>query len=429
MVTSTTKKLIAGSTILIVGALVSNFGAYLFNMLTGRFLGPERYGEFTTLMSLMAILSVGTGAITTVVMRYTSELDASGNAQGLRHLFYGFTKYTVIASLLVIALGLLLAGPINNFFTIPSRVSFALAVMTVAVSLLTLVSRGYLQGIQKFNQIAIVGIVEIIGRIGFGVLLIYLGFSLAGAIGGVALASLVAYLYTLWPVTKSWRRRPREARHAPRALDKKAVIKYFWSTLVSTALLAILLNLDILFTKHYFNSSDAGVYAALSTIGKIIFYATAPIVGVMFPLITEKQVKGSKHYRILFLTLILILLGSMLILGAYYIFPGTVIRLLYGSSYTKYFYLLPPIGFAFFLYALINTMTNYFLAIKNFWFIPVFALGVVTQITLTVAHHNSFEIVIKIMTGTYALLAVAFMLCYIFLKKKQLARYFRGEYR
>ena len=425
---SITKKLLSGSLIVLIGTLVGNFGAYIFNMLVGRFLGPDQYGDFTTLMSLMAILTIGTGALMTVTMRYSGEFYALGDYKNLKKYFWGFTKYAAYFGLLIVVLGLLFVKPIGNFFSFHGTLSIAIIFLTMAISMLSLVGRGYLQGMQKFNNVAITGIVETACRIIFGIGLIALGFKIAGAMAGVAMATTAAYIYTLFPLRREFRRARTQKTAKRHMVNRKEIWQYSWPTLVATALLAISFNLDILTVKHYFSTGDAGVYAALSTIGKIIFYITAPIVSVMFPLVTERHVKGNKHYKVFLLSFVMVLIGATAVLGIYYVMPGTVIRILYGASYTKLYYILPEIGFIFFLFSVANLLVNYFLAVKKFMFIPIFFIITAVQLLALILHHGSFETVIKIFIGSYGLLSALLMVYYIILKRTQFTQLLRGEY-
>ena len=427
-VMSITKKLLSGSLIVLIGTLVGNFGAYIFNMLVGRFLGPDQYGDFTTLMSLMAILTIGTGALMTVTMRYSGEFYALGDYKNLKKFFWGFTKYAAYFGLIIIAVGMLLVRPIGNFFSIHGTLSLVIIFFTMAISLLGLVGRGYLQGMQKFNHLAISGIVETSCRILFGIGLIMIGYKIAGAMIGVALATTAAYIYTLFPLRRDFRRTRSQNNTKPHRVNRRDILQYSWPTLIATALLAISVNLDILVVKHYFSDSEAGVYAALSTIGKIIFYITAPIVSVMFPLVTERRVKGSKHYKVFLLSFVMILVGATAILGLYYVMPGTVIRILYGADYASLFYILPEVGFIFFLFSIANLLVNYFLAVKKFMFIPIFVAITTLQILTLIYNHSSLETVIKIFIGAYGLLSASLMVHYIILKRTQFAQLLRGEY-
>jgi O-antigen/teichoic acid export membrane protein len=426
---SVTKKLFSGSLIILIGTLVGNFGAYIFNMLVGRFLGPDQYGDFTTLMSLAAILTVGTGAIMTVAMKYAGEYYALKDYGSLKKFFFSFTKYAAYLGIIIIALGIILTKPIGNFFAIHDRLSLYIIFFTMALSLISLIGRGYLQGMQKFNNVAITGIVETACRIVLGIGFIMLGYKIAGAMAGVAIATIIAYLYMLSPISKVFRANISSKIKKHIKLNRKEILQYAWPTLITTALLAISLNIDILAVKHYFSATDAGNYAAISTIGKIIFYITAPIVGVMFPLITERRIKGYKHYRIFLLSFLMVLVGAMIVLGVYYVMPGTVIHLLYGAKYTQYYYILPEVGFVYFLFSIVNLVVNYFMAIKKFAFIPIFLVVITTQILSIIFHHSSFDEVIKILIGTYGLLSALLLLYYFILKRQQLSQLLRGEYR
>src|SRR5581483_6186188 len=61
-------------------------------------------------------------------------------------------------------------------------------------------------------------------------------------------------------------------------------VKFFFATLGIT----LLTSVDILFVKHFFSPQLAGQYAALSVMGRAIFYLTSPIYFVFFPLIAQK---------------------------------------------------------------------------------------------------------------------------------------------
>ena len=66
------RKLFQSSLILFVGGMVVNVGNYFYNIISGRFLGPEGYGILASLISLFYILTIPTNVIKTVVSRFTS---------------------------------------------------------------------------------------------------------------------------------------------------------------------------------------------------------------------------------------------------------------------------------------------------------------------------------------------------------------------
>lgn len=421
-----TKKLLSNSSIIFAGTITGSFFSYLFNMLVGRWLGPENYGEFSAIMSLLMILSVGSGAVLTVAMRYSGELYALKKYQSIKKLLKIFTKYALFAGVFLLLLGLVFIKPISNFLSIKDLLPIVIALTGFIFGFLMVVNKGVLQGTQRFIPLSILGILESLLKLTFGIILIKIGMEVSGAILAVVLSGAVAYFATFVPLTKLLKN--KNDHSGSFSFDKREMLNYSWPTLITTILLVVSLNADVVLVKHYFSAEDAGTYAAISTIAKIITFLTAPVISVMFPMISEKKVIGDKHYRIFLLSIFLTLVGGLVVLGFYYVIPGTIIKILYGPQFVSFYYLLPQIGFAILLFTLINILVNYFLAIKNFVFVPIFAVILLAQYILISLNHSTIEMFIKIMILGFALIFGLLMGYYLFTKKEQLSAYFRGEY-
>lgn len=418
------KKILSNSMIVILAALLGGAFAYIFNMLVGRLLGPKVYGEFTTLMSVMAIFSVAAGAVTTIVMRYSGELYAKENYEAIRKLFDVFTKYVLIFGLIIFFLGLAFLKPLANFFSIDHLFPLFIVMIGFVFSFLIVVNRGILQGTQRFLPVSLIGISEMSLRLGIGLLLIKVGLGLNGTVLGVFLATFFAYIISFGFLIKVFR--PKHKKSEDFKFDRKEVMKYSLPTVVSTLFLSLFLNIDVILVKHYFPPTEAGLYAAISTIAKIIVYVTGPMATVMFPMISEKRVKGEKHYRVFMLALLLTLVGGLVMEATYFFAPGKIITVLYGDKFSGFFYLLPQVGFMILLYSLVNTLSNYYLSIKSFAFIPVSASIFLAQVIGVVLWHDSLEVVVKILIAGQGLLFVMLMGYYLLTKKAQLLNYFKG---
>lgn len=422
-----TRKLISSSMIVFVGTIVGSVFSYLFNMLMGRMLGPKGYGEMTALMSLLLIVSVAGGAILTITMRYSSELYAADKYRALKKLFSVFTRYVYFLAIILFLLCLVLVKPIANYFSIDNLLPVVIAFTSLIFGLVAAVNRGILQGSQRFVAVAVVGVIDPVLRLALGILLVKLGFQVSGALAAVVTATAVSYFVTFWPIKSILSRSSQDKTPKKFSFDKKEILNYSWPALLSAILLMVAQNLDIILVKHYFPPADAGIYAAISTIGKIILYATAPIVAVMFPMVSEKTTKGDKHYKIFFFSILFVLVGGLLILGLYAIAPAKIIGILYGGQYISFFYLLPEVGLAILFFSLINLLTNYYLVIKDFRFVWFFLIAIFGLILAISAAHSSILIVVRIIILAFALLFAAMMGYYLFSKKEQLKSFLRGD--
>ncbi len=422
------KKLLSGSSIVFVGTIIASFFSYLFNMLMGRMLGPSQYGEMAAILSLLTMLSVGGGAILTVVMRYSSELNALGKNEAIKKLFLVFSRYLIIAALVIFLVGSIFSGGIAYFFSIERPVSIVIGLAGFFFGFPILVSRGILQGLQKFLPLSILNITEMSLRLVLGILFVKIGFAVNGAIGATIIATGIVYLLTLLPLKKLLWQTSSRSKGENYRFDKKELLNYSLPALISSVLLAVSLNMDVLLVKHYFSAEQAGLYAAVSTIAKIILYVTAPIISVMFPMISEHQTKGSKHYQVFLFSLLLTMIGSFIILGAYMVAPAKIIALLYGTGYIGLYSLLPEIGIAILFYSLVNLLVNYYLAIKDFVFIWAFILVIIGQVIAISLWHPSLVAVVRVLISAQALLFILMLGYYFYTKKNQLTSYFRGEY-
>ncbi|MCX6810272.1 MAG: oligosaccharide flippase family protein [Candidatus Berkelbacteria bacterium] len=424
---SETKKLVKSSFIIFAGTIVGSVFSYLFNMLMGRYLGPKSYGEMTALMSLLMIISVAGGAILTVVMRYSSELYSGGKYRALKKLFAIFTRYVYFLSLALILILLVLVKPIANYFSIDSLLPVFIAFSSLIFGLVMMVNKGVLQGAQRFTAVSFLGVLEMALRLALGIFLVKIGFAVSGALLAIVVATAVSYLVTFVSIKPIFQNLSGDKISKNHLFDKKEIVKYFGPAFLSSVLLIIALNLDVILVKHYFSPTDAGMYAAISAIGKIVLYITAPIITVMFPMISEKTVSGERHYKLLFFSMLFVIIGALLVLIAYVIAPAKIIGILYGQQYVPLYYLLPEIGLAVLLYSLINLLTSYYLVVKDFhflWFFLVAVIGLVTAISL---YHPSLLIVVRLMILDFGLLFAAIIGYYLFSKKDQIKLFLRGE--
>ncbi len=420
------KKLFTNSFIIFVGATIGSVFSYLFNMMMGRMLGPELYGDFSALLSLLIIVSAGGTAVITVSMKYSSDLYAKKNIGAIFKLFKYFTKYLLYAGALIFIVGLLLINPIADFLSISNKYAIIIVLASMVVGLIIMVNKGILQGVQNFKALSTIAIIEMVLRLAIGLLLVYVGFALYGAVLALVVATFLTYLWSFKYLSNLFKggKTPNKSFR----FNKNEILGYSWPTLVTAVLLTLLLNVDILLVKHYFNPYDAGLYAAVSTVAKIIFYLTGPVVGVMFPMISEKKAKKEKHYNIFLFSLLATLILGLIVLSIYAVAPGSVIKLLYGAGYVGLYSLLVEVGLVMLLYALINLMANYFMAIKDFFFVIFMAIASVAVIVVVTMSHASILLIVRELIVIFAILLFMMIGYYLFSKREQILLFLnRGE--
>ena len=92
-------------------------------------------------------------------------------------------------------------------------------------------------------------------------------------------------------------------------------------------------NCDIVLVKHFFAAQEAGLYAAVAMVGRVIFAFSSAVVNSTFPLVAGTRNEERKDLRVIATSLILVFgSGSILALGLC-ITPARIWTSLFGSGF------------------------------------------------------------------------------------------------
>ena len=153
-------------------------------------------------------------------------------------------------------------------------------------------------------------------------------------------------------------------------------------------------SLDILLVKHFLPSEEAGYYAALAILGKIIFFSITPFTQVMFPKITEAKTRGKNYKDILYKTMGISSLIALIILVIYFSVPELMVGILFGEEYLAIAPILGLMGLMMVFFSLAYILCYYNLSLnkKNFvWIILVFLIIELSAISLF--HSDLYSII------------------------------------
>jgi O-antigen/teichoic acid export membrane protein len=224
-----------------------------------------------------------------------------------------------------------------------------------------------------------------------GLVLVWIGFSVLGAMWAVVIAALVSYLVSRKMIVAYI-----DTKANPNNYHLKSFYKYSIPVLIQAFALTSFFTIDVILVKHFFSPFDAGIYAALSTLGKIVFFASSPITAVMFPIVSGRYTKGEKYKKILLASIGATVLISFGVVFLYFLFPNIAIGALYGKSYLSASSNLVWMGLFIAFYTVSYLLTNFFLSIgkTNIVYVPLIAA--ILQISGIWIWHNSLLGVIQI---------------------------------
>lgn len=313
--------LFTGSFVMIIGSNGVNFLNYIYHLVMVKLLSPSTYGELAAVLSLIGLIGIIPASLGLVIIKFVSSSKSSDEISGI---IKWFNLRLFLGSFLIFFIIILSSPFISSFLNIDNIVLIVLLGASFIFSLPSLLYKSVLQGVLRFKQTVMTLFLENGAKLVFGALLVYIGFSVLGAVLGFVIASFVG-----WALSRFFIR-----DFIKKISIKINVVPMFWFTIpviIQTVSTTFLFTSDLILVKHFFSAHDAGVYAVISTLGKVILFGTGPIGAVMFPLVSQRKVRGENFQKIFILSLLLTTTVAIFILLLYYFFPNLVITILNAS--------------------------------------------------------------------------------------------------
>ncbi|QPC84962.1 hypothetical protein G4Y79_11505 [Phototrophicus methaneseepsis] len=371
----------------------------IHNVLMGRLLSPADYSQLTFIITLQLLIGLLPTALQTVAARFTARYQAHNEESLLTVLYHQIGRFSWIIGLVVGVIMLILSPLMIQLFQLDGLNILLPVVVAIPFFVRMGPDRGLLQGISSYYWLSVAYVMEGVIRLGIGVILGYAllaaGRSLEGAVWGVAEAMLVTWFIS-WLAMRHFQKQSQPAANVELSLERKEWQQLAWMTGLVLIGQALITNSDFLLVKNFFSPQEAGLYAAVSVLGRIVYFGALPLTILLVPLIARRQALGQPTRPILML-----LIGggvavcSLLILVAA-IFAPNLLGLLYGEDYIAAASLLPVYALAASLYTLTNLVITYQIALGSggeTW-LPI--LAGTAQVVLVLLFHESLAQVITI---------------------------------
>lgn len=414
-------ELITGSFYLFLGGMVGNVFAFLLNLFLARNLSYVDYGIFASLLSLITLTAIPANSINAIVVKFVTAYYSKNQFDKAAAFYIHFLKLISLLSLFLIILFSVFSPLISNYLHLENLFYVVAAGIVVVSFFLAALNIAFLQSLLKFGFMALIGSLAGVIKLVVGIALVYLGFRAFAGLWSIFVMMIAIFLIDYIPIVKILNLKTVSKNVH---LDKKEILNYAVPAFITVLFLTSFTSTDVILVKHFFTPNQAGFYAGLSLIGKVIFYFTAPISMVMFPLLVKRHATGRNFINLFYLSLLLVILPSAAITTFYFLFPNFVINLFLGGR--EYLFIAKYLGlFGIYLtmFSLVNVCVNLFLSLnKTKVFIPV-VIAAISQIILIYKYHSNFYEVISVSLITTTLLfftlAFAFFLNYKSIRKIQ----------
>ena len=381
-----------------ISVLAVNGGNYLYNLILGRVLGPTQFADAAVLITFLLVLSFIAMTFQLVTAKFSvlfeNELFKNFIAKVYKQAFW----VGLFLGILIIAF----ASNLQAVFNTTSSTMFVIFGCGVPLYFLMSVNRGAFQGKKAYKSLSITYQGEMLSR-----LLVTLGIILVFNIKSsvvIAIGILISFVFGLFPFKAKQfsfkKSEPLETTYS------KQIKNFFLLTAFYELTQIIINNSDILLVKHYFESYEAGLYASLALIGRIVYFIAWMFVMLLLPAVVELKKEGKETASILFKYVGYIAGISIVIVLGCLLLPELIINILFGEQYLAMAPLLWKYAIATSMFAISNIFAYYYLSLDKY--IPVIISGVfgMLQMLLVVFYHDNLEQVVLMQIIAMALLLV-----------------------
>jgi len=365
---------------------LGQFFNYLYHLITARFLSPADFGLLQSFVALNYFLAV---LISTFSLSVINQLNQTKTSQ-LSATIAGLQRLAVKLTLGSWLIFLLSYPLLKHLLHLTNPYILLIFSLQLLFAFIPNLYSSSLRAKLKFTPFSLVNVTIPVIRTAAACIFLFLGWQVFGAIASMAVASLSSALLSLY---LSFRFLSINIKAKPIKLKSN-----FWQfsliTFITTLFLTSIYSTDILMVRYLLSADQAGLYSAVSILGRIIFFASSAVYIVAFPIFSQanNRIQLKKSFLQSFFLVALVALSGLLV---YQLQPQLVIKLLFNPAYLSAIPFLPAFALFMTLYSLFHLTILFLLSRQQrsaTWLVTLTALG---QICLILLRHSDLNIIIN----------------------------------
>lgn len=377
-----------------------------YNIAVARYLGPKGFGHATVIYTILVLLSAVTLAFQIIASKIVAQQESAEAKSAVYRLFHRASWACAI--FVAICLVIFQRG-IADYLNLPAASLVSIIAIGAAFYVPLGARRGYIQGTCGFRSLAANLVIEQAVRLLGSLALIRIGWGLYGVIAANSAAIAIAY-YTA---------RVKLTGRVPVPIRYSHAVHETFQAAIFFAGQMIINNGGIVLVNHFFLAREAGFYAAVAMVGRVIFSFSQAVVNSTFPLVAGTSNEERRDLRVIATALALVLGVGAAISIALCIAPAELWTHLFGADFAiagRYNlpYLLALYALATVIYSLAGVIITFEMSYKiaNTSWVQLAFSGVLLG-SICVFHSSLHEVVLVqlvLMILLFAFVAVPFLI-------------------
>lgn len=390
------------------GSMAVAFLNYLYYPVLGRLLPVAAFGEVQVAVSLLMQVSTILAVLSLIVVNIiVNSQDEESSQRAIREL----EKIATYVGIGIVVSVIVAAGTIQRELKFESAWPIILIALMFLFNITGSFRGAFLRGKNDFTGASISGVITSVSKLAISALLVVVGFGVSGAVGGILAAQIVTLVYLISRAKKAGMLKLPASRKPDLSLIRP-YLGYAGFVLVVTLLVTTQVSIDATLVKYFFTPDEAGSYAGISTVARIVFFLSGSVAAVMLSAVTLKQT-AAKNREMLRKSLLLIVLAAGSATVFFCLFPAFTVHLLLGDRYDAYVGILPLLAVVMLCVSIANLLGTYLIALRRkAALIPAIVGAVTTYLTVAFYHATIEAVVVGLLIGSVIMMLGFGYLCF-----------------
>lgn len=391
-----------------LGTSLVNIFNLLYQLLIAHRMSSIDFAGFNSLLSIFMLVSVPLTTLQTAVVKYIAEFNAQNQIKKIQSLLSGLIRAVLPLAVITFLIFYLIYFHIMVKLKISSLDAGYILALLLALSWITPVLQGTLQGLELFKWFVSLSVIAGALKLIFAFIFVSLGFNITGALSALLIATSIGIIISFFPL-----RNFLTFRSIKEGIDLKGFFSYLAPLGISSFCFVILVSSDMVLVKYFFSPLEAGSYSLAQMVGKIFLFLPAAISIVMFPHAAGLNAKNMDANYTLRRSL-LYAFGLCVIANLVYnLSPFFILRILTGKTLVKSIILGRLFGLSMSFFALSYILIVYFLSVKDLRFMKyLIAFTLLQFLAITLFHKDIIHIQLILCVNSITLFFIHLILAY-----------------
>ena len=314
------ERMLSGSAVMLLSSVFVGCMNLVYNFAVAHKLGADSYGHASVVYTLLMLLSSITLSFQLLCSKFVARSDSSAEKIAIYQLLH---RWSWICGVLVGALLALASGAIRGYLNLPSSRLIWLLGAAIVFYIPLGTRRGFMQGTYAFRRLAVNFALEVTVKL-VGALALMTPLAVPGVVIAIAASVMVAYFAAI-PNQQSIPQIPGPTLRSGVGEGVQAATFFIGQVIIN--------NVDIVLVKHFFGATQAGVYAAIALVGRVVYMLSWSVVSSMFPFSAGIRPDDRGGHTVLTTALALVaIIATLFTLGAW-LAPRALWQLLLGHGF------------------------------------------------------------------------------------------------